>query len=475
MLSGWLGPLSRNNTWGALSGSATGYAPQVLLRWSCRNCGIQAWRGEQGTLPPVRNVVDALPRQVGGRVYYGWVVLGVAMIGMFASAPGQTYTFSVFIASLRGDLGLSSTLISSLYLVGTITASVLIIPVGKALDIFGGRIMLVAAGLAVGMASIWMSQIAGAIGLLVGFVVLRTFGQGSLSLIPTTLVSIWFVRRRARALAIVGLGGAIAGGVFPLLSTGLIELFQWRRAWVAIAIIASGLLVVPAAIFVRRSPESVGLLPDGATGHATAQPQPFKDEEPSFTVRQAMRTRSLWLLMFASSAQSLVATGLMFHQVSLFAARGLSSTTAAAVFGVIAPAMVAGQFLSGFMASKFPLRCMVAVAQVPLAAAALLMLVIAVPWHSFFYGALLGLTVGFMMNSMMTIWPQYYGRANLGSIRGVTQFAIMAASAAGPLPLAIAFDTTGSFAGALALFAVLPIVCAAAAVAAVRPRPPRPE
>ena len=421
----------------------------------------------------MQSIGDASLRQVGGRVYYGWVVLAVCMVGMFASAPGQTYTFSVFLASFREDLGLSSTLISSLYLAGSIIASVLIIPVGRALDILGGRILLAAAGLAVGLASLWMSQASGVVGLLIGFVFLRTFGQGSLFLIPTTLVSLWFVRRRARALAIVGLGGAIGGGVFPLLTTALIGQFGWRGAWVAIAIIASGILVAPAAIFVRRSPESVGLMPDGGAGHAgTADPRGAEAEEPAFTAREAVRTRSLWLLMFASSAGALVATGLQFHQVSILAARGISSTTAAAVFGVVAPAMVAGQFLSGFMANKFSLRYMVAAAQLPLAATALAMLAISAPWHSFIYGALLGLTLGFMMNSMMAIWPQYYGRANLGSIRGITQFAIMAASAAGPLPLAVALDTTGSFTGGLVAFTLLPLLCGVAALVAVPPRAP---
>jgi MFS family permease len=163
---------------------------------------------------------------------------------------------------------------------------------------------------------------------------------------------------------------------------------------------------------------------------------------------------------------------LVFHQVSLFAERGLSSATAAGVFGVIAPAAIAGQFFSGFMASKFSLRYMVAVAQLSLTASVLVMFAISAPWHAFLYGAMLGLTAGFTMNAMMAIWPQYYGRANLGSIRGVTQFSMMASSAAGPLALAIAFDSTGSYTAGLAIFVVLPLACAVAALAAIRPQPP---
>ena len=78
-------------------------------------------------------------------IYYGWVILAVAAVASFASAPGQTYTFSVFLEHFRDDLGLSSTLISTLYLIGTVIASVMIVGIGRALDVLGGRVMLVPA------------------------------------------------------------------------------------------------------------------------------------------------------------------------------------------------------------------------------------------------------------------------------------------------------------------------------------------
>ncbi|MBN4064523.1 MFS transporter [Dehalococcoides mccartyi] len=405
--------------------------------------------------------------------FYGWIVLSIAGVANFASSPGQTYSFSVFLEHFRDDLELSSTLISSLYLVGTLAASLLIIPIGKALDIFGGRVMLVATGIAIGAASLWMSQVTGAVMLLIGFALLRTFGQGALSLIPTAVVSIWFVRRRAKALAIVGIGGAIAGGVFPILSNQLIAIFDWRGAWIAIAFIVWGLVIIPAWIFVRRTPESVGLLPDGdKRSSAGNQHDVSTTEEALFTSKQALRTRAMWMLMFAASAQSMVATGLMFHQISLLGDKGLSSTVAASVFGITAPAMIVGQFASGFLAEKFSLRYMITVGQLFITASVAVVFVISASWHAFVYGAMLGFTIGFLMNSMLTIWPHYYGRKSLGSIQGIAQFANMAASAAGPLPLAIFFDTTGSYTGGLVVFLFVPLICAVAAFSATKPKIP---
>jgi MFS family permease len=402
------------------------------------------------------------------------VILTVAAIANFISAPGQTYTFAVFLDHFRDDLGLSSTLISTLYLVGSLTAAVMVVGIGRALDVLGGRVMLVLSGTLIGFGAIWMSQVSNAIELLIGFAILRTLGQGSLSLIPTTLVSIWFTRKRAKALAIMALGGALASGVFPIMSNGLISAFDWRGAWIGIALISWGLLVLPAAIFARRSPESIGQLPDGEKPLPTRASAGIRvAEELAFTVKQAVSTRALWLLMFAASAQSMVGTGLMFHQISIFGERGLSSATAAAVFGAIAPALIVGMFISGFLADRLPIRYLIAAAQLSITALVLSVFLLSQPWHAYLYGVLFGLTMGFLMNSTTSIWPNYFGRKHLGSIRGVTQFSNMAAAAAGPLPLAIAFDATDSYATGLIIFAIIPLICAVAALFATKPTTPR--
>ena len=185
-----------------------------------------------------------------------------------------------------------------------------------------------------------------------------------------------------------------------------------------------------------------------------------------------MRTRALWMLMIAGSAQSMVGTGLMFHQVSLFSQRGLSASTAAAVFGVVAPTMIAGQFVSGFLVDRYQPRYLIAAAQPFIMLTVLLAVVLSEPWHAYVYGAVLGTTIGFLMNSLTCIWPDYYGRRHLGTIRGVTQTAMMASAAGGALPLAAAFDATGSYTVGLIAFAAIPVVSGVAALLAIRPARP---
>jgi len=416
---------------------------------------------------------ENLPRVARTPFYYGWVILVIASLASFTSAPGQTYTFAVFQDSFIEGLGVSSTTISALYLLGSLTAAGSVIFIGRGLDRFGPRIMLVIAALALGLGAIWLSRVDGAWQLYVGFAIMRSFGQGALQLIPSTLVSIWFVRRRAMALALMALGGSIAGGTFPLYADALIDGVGWRSAWIAIAITTWGLLIIPAVIFVRSSPESVGLLPDGDAvagdegGEDNATPSGY---ERTWTVSQAMRTRALWLLIFAGSAQSLVGTGVMFQQVSIMTSKGLSTSVAAGVFAVFAPTAISGQFLSGYLASRVKARYLLAAGQGGIVVAMLLLLSASELWQAYLYGAVLGITMGFLMNTNQAIWPVYFGRRNLGSIRGVTNFGMMTAAAFGPLPLALALDITGSYTPGLVAYMILPPLCGLAALMAGNPQ-----
>ena len=67
------------------------------------------------------------------------------------------------------------------------------------------------------------------------------------------------------------------------------------------------------------------------------------------------------------------------------------------------------------------------------------------------------------------IWPNYFGRSHLGSIRGVSATAVIGFSAMGALPFGFIFDMTGSYDKAILILLVLPVICVIAALLAVRP------
>jgi MFS family permease len=154
--------------------------------------------------------------------------------------------------------------------------------------------------------------------------------------------------------------------------------------------------------------------------------------------------------------------------------KDLSIGAAAGVFGVMAPTAIAGQFIAGYLAGKFPIRYLVATGQVGLVVAMLMLLNTTELWHAYAYGAVLGTVQGFLMNTNQIVWPTYFGRTHLGSIRGVANFGTMSAAALGPLPLALSIDLSGSYTTGLIAYMVLPPLCGVAALLAGKPgRPSR--
>ena len=76
---------------------------------------------------------------VNQRFFYGWMMVVVAMAGYFASGPGQSHIFSVFILPLSTDLGLDQTQISFAYALATLAAAFGLPYIGRLIDRYGMR------------------------------------------------------------------------------------------------------------------------------------------------------------------------------------------------------------------------------------------------------------------------------------------------------------------------------------------------
>jgi sugar phosphate permease len=391
-------------------------------------------------------------------------------MSMFASGPGQTYTVSLFVNPIIDELGWSRTTVSGLYTAGSLTAATTMFFVGRLLDRYGARVILPVVVVLFGIALIFMGNVSQQWHLYAGFAAIRALGQGSLTLIPTTVIALWFVRLRGRVMALNTLGGVASQAAFPPLIHLLISAFGWRSAWVALAFIVWGLLLVPAILLVRRSPESIGLLPDGDSSQSEQKIAVPVESEINFTVSEALKTRAFWLLIFAGSSQSLIGTALVFHNVSVMDSRGLDTVVAASALSVIAPGALFGTFLAGFLCDRFPNRFVLSVGQFILIFAMLLTLVMAHPWEAIVYGVSLGLGGGMMMTTAAVIWPNYYGRKHIGSIRGIVTSGMVAAAALGPLPFGFLFDISNSYTLAVLIFLALPVTCAIAAFMAPPPQ-----
>ena len=125
----------------------------------------------------------------GFPVYYGWVVLGVGTLGMLMTTPAQSYVLAVFMDSYIHDLGISRSLISSLFTLGTLAGSLAMPAVGRLIDRKGARLVLTAISACFGLSLVYMAAVSNAWMLLIGFVAYRLFGKAALYLVSTNAIN----------------------------------------------------------------------------------------------------------------------------------------------------------------------------------------------------------------------------------------------------------------------------------------------
>ena len=420
-----------------------------------------------------RQAVPALVAAINKRIYYGWVMLAVAFLGMFASGAGQSFTISVFVNPLIEALDISRTSISSAYTLGTLTAAFGLTYLGRLIDRFGARTMLAVVGLLLGISAIGFSTVGNLAALYAMFTAVRIFGQGALMLTSTNLASQWFVRRRGLALSIVNLGFAVSSALYPPVIQYLILRVAWRMAWVWVGLFTWVLLIPISLIFVRSRPEVVGLEPDGGAPVAEEELRENAGEEAhepaNWTAGEALRTPQFWIMALSNAVPSMLITGMVFHQISYFGEQGLHAQVAANVFTVTAIAMVASGLMFGWLLDRFQTRHMMAVSLVFMGMAMYAMLIATTPLLASFYGVLLGAASGSMMMMSSYLWPQYFGRKHLGGVQGVALTISLIGASLGPLPFGLAFDLLGGYRPALVLLSLLPAI---SSVAVFFTRPP---
>jgi sugar phosphate permease len=402
--------------------------------------------------------------------YYGWVILLVGTIGLIMTSPGQTYSISIFIEHFITDFGISRTVVSTLYTLGTLTASFLLPFVGRQIDVRGSRVMMVVIAIALTLACLYMGSVQNVVMLGIGFVVLRLSGQGSLSLVSNNVINQWWVRRRGMAIGLAGIGISLLGiGGFPNLIQALINLYDWRVTYVILGVLVAVVMIPLALFLVRDTPESVGLAPDGAVPE-TSLDLPFEKNlvekaiEENWTRSEAVRTVPFWVLSLGGMSIAMLSTGLFFHIVSIFADNGFSADVPVTVLAAAGFSTAFFNILGGFLSDRINARFLLAGSLLMQAAVLVLAPVMNTIVLAMVFGILLGGLGGLSRVVNVVVWPNYFGRQHLGSISGLATTLLVLGTAFGPLPIGLARDVLGDYTLILPLLAVMPLGLAVATI-----------
>ncbi len=384
------------------------------------------------------------------RIFYGWVIVGVmAASGAISMAMGSL-NFGLFIKPMGDDLGIGRATFGWAQTARQGASSATSPLIGWLIDRYGSRVMLPVAALATGGAMIGLAYITSSWHLVVLFVVMGLVGMsGPGALVTTVPVLKWFVRNRGKAVAFVGLGIPIGALLFIPLTQVLINEIGWRGAWIVLAIIGICTIVPLAAIFVRRQPEDVGLVPDGDAildddgDDQSASPRLI--DEVSWTVREAVRSTTLWRLVIVFSMVQLATGTVALHRIAAFMDRGMDPTLISFATAFDAVAAGGSTFLFGMLVRWVPARFLGAVGFSMLAGASVLTIYATNLPIMFVSMAVFGIGIGGMMFLNNYIWADYFGRGYVGGIRGLANPINLVIGGIGAPAAGYVRDITGSY------------------------------
>ncbi|MCH7605956.1 MAG: MFS transporter [Chloroflexi bacterium] len=252
--------------------------------------------------------------------------------GMFGNGAISS-GFPIFFEPIRRDLGLSYTSMSLVFSLARAEGGMGGPLVGWLVDKFGSRPMILFGGLTAGIGLILLSRAETYWQLVLIFVgvvsVGKTAGLGQ-TLMAT--VNQWFIRRKA--LAMSTLMTSFAGGgaiVVPLLGLG-IQSLGWRDTMLYTGIIIC-LLTIPVALVIRSKPEDIGLRPDGEgaplSGRGQEGTSSARSRSRDFTVREALHTRTFWLMLAGVVARVSATNAIIIHIFPILELEGLTPQSAA--------------------------------------------------------------------------------------------------------------------------------------------------
>jgi len=284
-----------------------------------------------------------------------------------------------------------------------------------------------------------------------------------IGIVPRTLAVNFFLERRNLALAFIGIFRPVNAAI-NIQAISIIAVYQgWRTAFRYLGIL-SFILTIPLALVIRRRPEEIGLLPDGArhreepaalpgqpqsaTGVATAARPGNLGNEPQehpWTAREALRTRAYWLVATTAFLGTTANTTIGFNIVPyLVEEAGLTTTQAAGVLS-LGTVLSLGNLGWGYLADRITPRWCVLAAMVTSAASVLFLFQVNSLLSAYIFGIVWGLSSGTSGVLISMMIAQYFGRTNYGSIGGTLRPFEAGGLGLGQSLGAVIYDIAGSY------------------------------
>ncbi len=378
-------------------------------------------------------------------LFYGWRMVAAAAALRVLGSGLHSFGFTIFFLPLSQDLELSRTATSFAFSLARAEGAIEGPVVGHILDRYGPRPVMLTAVLLMGVGYLLLSTVESyAMFLIIYLGLISLTHSGGFMHAPMMLTNSWFIRLRARAITISSASFS-AGGVLiaPILSAVVLS---WGWRWGAVFAGAMFLLVgVPLSLTVRRSPESMGLLPDGDAPSGSPLDEPkrrlttnaVKDME--VTAGEAFRSFTFWTIVCGNAIRNMAYHGIATHFVPMMVWKGASQAQAAFLLSSFALLGLISTLGFGWFADRVNKPRLVSTILFIAAAGMLLPLFADSIWVLWLF-TMLFTCVEATYAVGWAVVGDFFGRKHFAKIRGYMSFFYMWGGVAGPVVAGAIYD-----------------------------------
>ena len=402
-------------------------------------------------------VQQILELRRSGSVFYGWWLVGVS--GVFLAVVIAPYfeALSIWNVALKDEFGWTVTQLNLAWIFARMEGGLMGPIEGWLVTRLGSRRMVLVGMFIMGTGWLLFSFIESLWFFYFSYIIISLgIGVGAWLAIMTCINN-WFIRNRSTAIGVSSvITRLIAIPVLFVLAWAIDpeEADLWRETARVIGVILLA-IAVPMFLFLKNRPEEHGELPDGdpngtmgegTVSGASMNPQP-SSPEPTFTVRQALKTPAFWHLALGHAlTTTLVVTivanlGLLFEDYE--ETHGLTTQLAGRVIVTYLAVWTAFQLVGGYLGDRFPKNVLMFVSTIIMGLSALALTRTHAVEMTYVFAVFFGMGNGLRSPLTTAVRGDYFGRKSFPMILGLSMVVMSVTLIAAPLLTAWYRDRVG--------------------------------
>jgi MFS family permease len=365
---------------------------------------------------------------------YRWVIVALGGI-MGCVAIGAMFSLAVFLAPMSAETGWSRAGISFAMTINFLVMAFGSFGWGAASDRWGARIVTLLGAAILGLALVLASHATTLLRFQLTYGVLVGLSASAFFAPMIATVTGWFETRRNLAVSLVSAGMGMAPLTLSPLASWLITHHGWRAAMFDIGLLA-WIIVIPAALFVRRPP---------VEAHAPAPGASIAGDR-KITVGKALTSPQFLILGFTFFLCCAAHSGPIFHVVSYAMYCGLGPMAAVSVYSVEGLAGLGGRLLLGVLADRYGAKRILVTALAVQAVAIATYLAVNELDEFYALAVIFGVAYGGGMPLYASLARDYFGQHIMGTVFGAATMLSSLGMSFGPVAGGWVFDHFGTYA-----------------------------